>query len=325
MGDEGCYVEKGIIGTHVDDLLGIGPSKTLDQVEENMSKSVKLDKRGKPRKMLGIEIEWRKNSDKEEEVILTQTALIENLVHQHLQNPDKPSERHSVPIDPSLYEASEPTEEKADKIKFQQIVGGLLFVCRMTRPEISIHVNLLGRRASDSSPANMKGALEVLRYLWSTRSEGLLIRKPPNLEVEIYADTSYGGEEAKSQSGAMMTIGKQPIGWWSQRQDIVALSITEAEYIADCEGVKDTAWIRQLLKEMKVTLESAPMLKTDSEGAKNLSKTAKYLRRSCHIQHRFHYLREEVNCRNLHILAILGKENQADILTKITPMTTIKA
>jgi isocitrate lyase len=55
----------------------------------------------------------------------------------------------------------------------------------------------------------------------------------------------------------------------------VALSITEAEYIASCEGAKDTASIRQLTTEMHITATTL-ILRTDSEGAQNLLKTAKF-------------------------------------------------
>jgi len=50
-------------------------------------------------------------------------------------------------------------------------------------------------------------------------------------------------------------LGEQPIGWYSRRQDVVALSITEAEYIADCEGAKDSSWTSQFLAELKVPSE----------------------------------------------------------------------
>ena len=51
--------------------------------------------------------------------------------------------------------------------KYQAIVGGLLFIARMTRPEISIHVNLLGRKTKDASSENWKAVLGVLRFLRS--------------------------------------------------------------------------------------------------------------------------------------------------------------
>jgi len=136
--------------------------------------------------------------------------------------------------------------------------------------------------------------------LKSTVSEGIIIGEPKEakLSLEIYADASYGGEGAGSQTGALMTLGGQPVGWYSWRQDIIALSVTETEYIADCEGVKNAAWGEQFLKELHISLE-LPILKTDSEEAYNLSQTSKFLRRSCHIERRYYYLRQQAQPEKL--------------------------
>ena len=198
-----------------------------------------------------------------------------------------PGKRSPLPLNPMLYEADEdPTEQKP----YQSLIGGLLFVARMTRPEISFHVNLLGRRATNPSTSNMMAAKGILRYLYWSRSEGIILKKPRHLELKVFADASYGGSEARSQSGVLITLREQPIGWYSRRQDVVSLSITEAEYIADCEGAKDLAWGRQFLKELRIEASQPPTLVTDSEGAYNLSKTSQFLRRSRHIEHRYHYI-----------------------------------
>ena len=63
IGDKGTYHTKDlIIGTHVDDLLAIRSSnKTLDATETNIERTVELDKRGNPTRMLGIELKWEKD------------------------------------------------------------------------------------------------------------------------------------------------------------------------------------------------------------------------------------------------------------------------
>lgn len=96
----------------------------------------------------------------------------------------------------------------------------------------------------------------------------------------------------------------------------------EAEYIAACEGAKDAACTQQLLDELGLSLN--PTVKTNSEGTFNLAHTSRCLRRTRHIEHRYHYLRQQVQADRLAIATILGKENLADILTKINPMATIK-
>ena len=202
-------------------------------------------------------------------------------------------------------------------------MGGLLFIARMTRPEISVHVNLLGRRTKDHTTQHWKTALQVLQYLHSTRTDGLRLRKPEGTELasHIYADASYGGEGARSQTGVMITLGNQLVGWYSRRQDVVALSIPEAGYIAGCEGAKDASWPVQFLEELGIV--SQPNLHTDSEGAYNLSKQPKVARRSRHIENRFHYLRQQVRAEKLTIRTIPGKNNPVDTLTKLLPMSSV--
>lgn len=67
-GDEGCYVGKAsdiILGTHVDDILGIAPSEVdFSHFEGLMEQHVELEKRGRPTKMLGMELYWETESVK---------------------------------------------------------------------------------------------------------------------------------------------------------------------------------------------------------------------------------------------------------------------
>jgi len=85
-GDEGTYVStpnQTIIGTHVDDLIGIAPTEAhLERAKRLVEGQVELDKRGKPSKMLGIELTWGK-----EQLILIQTGIIESMTRQFLTTP----------------------------------------------------------------------------------------------------------------------------------------------------------------------------------------------------------------------------------------------
>jgi len=111
-------------------------------------------------------------------------------------------------MDISDYAAKDPSEPPTDQKRYQSLIGSLLFVGRMTRPEISLHLNLLGRRATEPSERNMRTALQVLEYLKSTPSEGITIKKPTKgkLSLEIFTDASYGGEGARSQTGVLMAF-----------------------------------------------------------------------------------------------------------------------
>ena len=319
IGDPGCFKGPGIIvSTHVDDMAGYGSTEALSAFEKAFETEVELEKLGKPTKLLGMELEW---GPQNKWVKLTQRDSIEKLITEHnLTTP-----RHSIPVNPEGYEPG--GEPLSELVKYQSLVGSLLYINRMTRPDISVHVNLLGRRTSNPGVHNMQTALQVGQYLASTKNEGLLITisQKENREalIDIFADASYGGENSRSQSGSLVTLYGTPIMWSSRRQDVVSMSITEAEYIACSEAAKDSQWIRQLLLELGKGKGIIPTLHTDNEAALKLTKTQTFHRRTRHIEHRFHYIRELVDQGIIRIIGIKGKDNPADPLTKLLPMSSI--
>ena len=336
IGDPGCFYNQAglIISTHVDDMMAVAPSEQqLNNIEIAIEHHVELDKLGIPRKLLGMELTWTKNEALE--VKLTQRTSIENLEKEHgLQASNIPT--RSLPLNPTLFEPPKEGEEvtPSQLQKYQSLVGSLLYINRCTRPEISIQVNLLGRRTSQASKNNIQAAMHVLRYLASSKESGITIKRAPggtmtpqgNKEViKAYADASYGGEQAKSQSGNLVTLSGQIVMWSSRRQDITAQSITEAEYIACSEATKDIRWIQQLLEELPSQILVQPAyLYSDNEAAIKLTKTQTFHKRTRHIEHRYHYIREQVDQGKIQLRGITGKDNPSDILTKILPMSSIR-
>src|SRR4029077_9489154 len=165
---------------------------------------------------------------------------------------------------------------------------------------------------------------QVLQYLVSTKQEGIhLQKKRENLApIKAYADASYGGETSRSQSGNLLMLNGVPIMWRSRRQDVAAQSITEAEYIACSESAKDIRWIQQFLAELEGQ-ERKAMLYTDNEAASKLTKTQKFYQRSRHIEHKYHYIRQFITRNQMTVHGIAGKDNPADILTKLLPMNAV--
>ena len=332
IGDPGCFHKDGlIISTHVDDMMAMALTEQyLNDIEIAIEHHVELDKLGVPKKLLGMELTWDKNKS----VKLTQKTSIGNLEREHgLQASNIPTK--SLPLNPTSFEPPKEGEElPLNQLKnYQSLVGSLLYINRCTRPEISIQVNLLGRRTSRASHNNLQAAMHVLRYLVSSKEKGIIIKRVPGGIktfqekgiIKAYADASYGGEQAKSQSGNLVTLNGEIIMWNSRRQDITAQSITEAEYIACSEATKDVRWLQQLLEEFPFLIQTKPAyLYSDNEAAVKLTKTQTYHKRTRHIDHRYHYIRELTEQGMILPQGITGKDNPSDILTKILPMSSVK-
>ena len=73
-----------------------------------------------------------------------------------------------------------------------------------------------------------------------------------------FADAAYANtEDYKSTSGHVFLAVGGAITWHSKKQIVIALSSTEAEYVALSEARREACWLRNLCKELGF-LESKP-------------------------------------------------------------------
>jgi len=97
------------------------------------------------------------------------------------------------------------------------------------------------------------------------------------------------------------------------------LSITEAEYIAATEGVKEATWLRGLVSELGVP-QSTTVVYSDSQSAIHLTKNDAYHPKTKHISVKYHYVRGTVAAGEIVMKKVHTSENPADMLTKPPPI-----
>ena len=103
------------------------------------------------------------------------------------------------------------------------------------------------------------------------------------------ADMSGDIDTSRSTSGYLITFAGGAVSWQSRLQKCVALSTTEAEYMAAVEAGKELIWMRDFLEELGVEQASYPLY-CDNQSAIHLAKNAAYHSRTKHIQRRYHWL-----------------------------------
>ena len=107
-----------------------------------------------------------------------------------------------------------------------------------------------------------------------------------------------------------------PMAWSFRKQDVVALSTCEAEYVAPSLGAYQVVWMMNLLEELKLRERKPVSLWIDNKSAINLAKHSTLHGRSKHIDLRFHYIRDQVSKGNVIVEYSQAKEQLADLMTK---------
>jgi hypothetical protein len=124
-----------------------------------------------------------------------------------------------------------------------------------------------------------------------------------------YVDCAYGDcqETRRSTAGYVFLLGGGAVSWKSRRQQTIALSTVEAEYMAATQGAKETIWVRRLLTEIgrsSLTSHDSRLLGTRQrthsdgyQGALDLAKNPQFHDKTKHIDIQQHWIREVLEAK----------------------------
>jgi hypothetical protein len=137
----------------------------------------------------------------------------------------------------------------------------------------------------------------IFRYLQGTLQMKLQFGATPSKEVLGYRDADWGGdlEDRRSTTGFVFMIGGAAISWSSKRQPTIALSTTEAEYMANTQAIKETIGITKLMMDLGYMEKKKVMvIQCDNQGAISLTKNPTHHARTKHIDVQHHFVRKRV-------------------------------
>ncbi|KAG8492016.1 hypothetical protein CXB51_015329 [Gossypium anomalum] len=164
-------------------------------------------------------------------------------------------------------------------------------------------------------------------YIQKTVDVGLLFKQDNTLGKGVigYVDSDYAGDldKRRSSTGYVFTFAGGPISWKSTLQSTVALSTTEAKYMAVTEAAKEALWLQGMVKTLGLVQEHINLY-CDSQSAIHLAKNQVYHARTKHIDVRFHFVREIINEGKICLQKIKTADNPTNMMTKVVTATKFK-
>ena len=111
-------------------------------------------------------------------------------------------------------------------------------------------------------------------------------------------------------------MGDTAFTWTFKKQPIVILSTCEAEYVVATSSVCHAIWLRNLLKELQMLQDEATKIFVDNKSTIALAKNPVFHDRNKHIDTRYHFIRECIARKEVHLEFVKSHDQVADILTK---------
>lgn len=189
--------------------------------------------------------------------------------------------------------------KKVNKTVYKGIIGSLMYLTA-SRPYIVFATSLYARFQSDPKECHMTMVKRIFCYLKGTNNLCLYYLKFSNFNVFGYIDADYAGflVDRKSTSGMAQYVGPCLVTWGSRKQQSIALSTTEAEYIAAAACCSQLLWLKQQLEDFGIKLPTME-IKCDNTSAINVSKNPVHHSRTNHIDVHHHFLRDHVEKGNV--------------------------
>ena len=211
-----------------------------------------------------------------------------------------------------LDEGGNPVDQKL----YCSMIGSLLYLTA-SRSDTMFSVCMCARFQAAPRECHLTIVKWILRYLKYTPNIGLWYPKRTHFDLVGFSDSNYAGckVDRKSTSGGCQFLGRSLVSWSSKKQNSVALSTAEAEYISAGSCCAQLLWMKQTLLDFGVKFDEILLL-CDNESAVKIATNPVQHSRTKHINIRHHFLRDHVNKGDIKIDGI-GTDNQlADIFTK---------
>ncbi|KAE9334786.1 hypothetical protein PF008_g13793 [Phytophthora fragariae] len=276
---------------------------------------------GEPQQFLGMRIR-RENGA----IHLSQSNYVDELLYRFAMDASKPQNTPMVPKTRLDKLTDEPSAEEVAEMQakpFHQVVGSLLYLARVSRPDLSFTINQLARHCATPRKEAWTAAKYALRYLRKTKDIELVLRPiEDGMRIATDADWANDLQDRKSVSGFVVYLFGCPVHWGSSKQSVIALSSTTAEFIAASDGLQQAEWIKLVAMEvLTATTQDGPAdlpltLQIDNQSTIKRVKKDGTSGAQKAVDIRFHCLKEAWKTGFVALEYVPSHENPADLLTK---------
>eukprot|EP00253_Pinus_taeda_P034030 PITA_34030 len=238
-----CRLKKSfyiILLLYVDDMLVAGSNmQEINVLKRKLANSFAMKDLGAAKQILGMRITRDRKNRK---LTLSQSEYIEKVLKRFNMHNAKPVSIRLASNFKLSKEAFPNTQEEMahmSKVPYASAVGSLMYVMVCTRPDIAHAVGVVRRYMNNRCKEHWMAMKWILGYLRGTTNQALCFGGS-NIALQGYVDVDMAGDRDKRRSttGYVFILGGIAVSWVSKIQSVVALSTTEAKYVATTEASK---------------------------------------------------------------------------------------
>ncbi|GJT67063.1 putative ribonuclease H-like domain-containing protein [Tanacetum coccineum] len=178
-------------------------------------------------------------------IFLSQDKYVKDILNKFDFRTIKPA---STPIEAHKSLGKDEEGEDVDVHLYRSMIGCLMYLTA-SRPDIMFAVCLCARFQVTPKVSHLHAVKRIFRYLKHQPNLGLWYPKDSPFHLEAFSDSDYAGDnhDRRSTSGGCQYLGRRLVSWQCKKQTIVAISSTEAEYVAAASCCAQVLWMQNQL------------------------------------------------------------------------------
>jgi hypothetical protein len=288
--------------------FGSTNKSTCEEFSRIMIQKFEMSMMGELKYFLGFQIKQL-----QEGTFISQTKYIQDILKKFGMKNGKPIK---TPMGTNGHLDLDTGGKSVDQKVYRSMIGSLLYLCA-SRPDIMLSVCMRARFQANHKEIHIRVVKRIMRYLVYIPNFGLWYPKGSTFDLIGYFNADYAGckIDRKSTSGTCQFLGRSLVSWASKKQNFVALSTAEAEYIATGHCCAQLLWMRQTLRDYGYKLSKVCLL-CGNESAIRMVDNAVEHSRTKHIDIRYHFLRDHQQKGDIEIAYVSTHNQLADIFTK---------
>ncbi|GJZ84773.1 ribonuclease H-like domain-containing protein [Tanacetum coccineum] len=195
------------------------------------------------------------------------------------------------------------------KYAFQLLERAHMVTCNPSRTPVDTEAKLVQQiclHMHDPREPHLAALKCILRYVRGTLDFGLHLYASATTSLVGYTNVDWAGfpSTRMSTSGYYVFLGDNLLSWLSKWQHTISRSSSEAKYMGVANVVAETAWIRNLLRELHSPLVTATLVYCDNVSVVYMSADPVQHQRTKHIEIDIHFVRDMVTAGHVRILHV---------------------
>ncbi|XP_049406095.1 secreted RxLR effector protein 161-like [Solanum stenotomum] len=136
-----------------------------------------------------------------------------------------------------------------------------------------MEINLKMKKDKDPRTPHLEATKRILRYIKGSIDYSHTYEKGNDFVLQEFTDADWTGDMAdrRSTSGYCFNLGFATVSWCSKKNAIVALSSTEAKYIAATMATQECNWLKCLIGDIFDKVDYVVQIQCDYENAIKLT------------------------------------------------------